>query len=550
MAGGKQSPRDKMIGMMYLVLLALLAMNVSKSVLNSFVVINGAMVKTNKVFSEKNAAVMSEFNKQNTLNEVKVGPWLSRAKAVSDATKVLDDYFVALKRHIMIVVDRYSEEQLAQGDDWVTLDTLKALDDIDTPHHILLGSDETNPIDGPWTMLEMRAKIKVWENIVMNQIPEEDKGGLDIEFTYEDGMNANGDIEPWHISHFYHAPVAAVITDITMFQNQIRNSESEALVVLMRHITAAEFDFDKVAVKVIPKSNYVILGDSFKADVIVAAYSTTQNPVLEVGTALDTSGVDRSKWNVVNPVSPDKIHIKDGVATYSYVPTSEGEITWGGIMKIRKSGTDQWDLHPFTHTFVAAKSSYVVSPTAMNIVYKAVKNPVNVSVAGYASKDIIIRVNGGKTTGSGGKYMLTPSSSAKQCIVNVSVRTNSGKVKFVGKQVFRIKRLPDPNVKFAAVIGSGKASKGQISNSSSVKVDDKDMLFDGIKYKVTSFDIVFPSSKGSIVYTSRSDRITSQMKTKFKGLRKGQTVIIKNVKMRLNSEKPRPVLSNIIIEVK
>lgn len=219
-------------------------------------------------------------------------------------------------------------------------------------------------------------------------------------------------------------------------------------------------------------------------------------------------------------------------------------------MKIRKAGTDEWALHPFSHTFVAAKSSYVVSPTAMNIVYKGVKNPVSVSVGGYASKDLIVGITGGSSTGSNGEYMVTPSSRSKECVVTVSVKTTDGGTKTIGKQVFRVKRLPDPNVKFASVMGAGKASKGQIVNSRSVTVDSKDMLFDGIKYKVTAFDIVFPSAKGSIVFSAKSDRITNQMKTKFKTLRKGQTVIIKNVKMKLNSEKPRPVLSNIIIEIK
>ncbi|MGB0805773.1 MAG: hypothetical protein ACPGRC_03725, partial [Salibacteraceae bacterium] len=408
MAGGKQSPRDKMIGMMYLVLLALLAMNVTKSVLNSFVVINGAMTETNQAFDSKNAATMAEFNKQNTLNEAKVGPWLKRAKAIEAASKELDTYFEDLKKHIIISTEGYGEDVLANGDDWVTLDTAQALGDIDKPQTILLGPDPSLPIDGEWTMLEMKSKISEWEEKVLAQIPGEERGNIDIHFKYEDGVNADGELEEWHISHFYHAPLAAVITDISMFQNQVKNKESEALAVLMKNITAAEFDFDEVAVKVIPNSSYVTLGDSFKADVIVAAYSTTQNPRMEVGTALDTAGKSSNEWAVSNPVDTSRISIKDGVATYGYKPTTEGEVTWGGIMKIRKAGTDQWELHPFEHTFIAAKPSTVVSPTAMNILYKAVKNPVSVSVGGYAAKDISISVTGGASTGSKGEYMITP----------------------------------------------------------------------------------------------------------------------------------------------
>jgi gliding motility-associated protein GldM len=217
---------------------------------------------------------------------------------------------------------------------------------------------------------------------------------------------------------------------------------------------------------------------------------------------------------------------------------------------MKKPGTNEYIMYPFEHTFIAAKPSTVVSPTAMNILYKAVENPVSVSVGGYAAENISISVTGGKSSGSKGNYMIMPSSSARECVVNVSVKDKEGRTTNMGKQVFRVKRLPDPNVKFATIVGSGKASKGQIGASKSVKVDQKDMLFDGIKYKVTAFDVVFPSSKGSVVLSSKSDKVTSQMKAKFGNLRKGQTVIVKNVKLQLNSDKPRPVMSNIIIEVK
>ncbi len=549
MAGGKQSPRDKMIGMMYLVLLALLAMNVTKSVLNSFVVINGAMSETNAAFAGKNEATMAEFNEQNALNEAKVGPWLKRAKAVHEASKELDLYFDNLKKQIMIQTEGFAPETYENDDSWITLDTCQALGDIDKPQTILLGPDPALPKDGEWTMKEMQSKISEWEDKVLAQIPANEREEISIHFEYEDGVNADGDLEPWHISHFYHAPMAAVITDISMFQNQVKNSESEALGLLMDHITAATYDFDKVEVKVIPQSNYVVLGDSFKSELIVAAYSTTQSPQVEVGAGIDTTGPSKD-WKVTSAYDQNRVKLVNGIANYGFKPTSEGEQTWGGIIRVPKAGTNDFDVYPFEHTFIAAKPSTVVSPTAMNILYKAVQNPVSVSVGGYAAENISISVTGGKSSGSKGNYMIMPSSNARECVVNVSVKDKEGKSKNMGKQVFRVKRLPDPNVKFATIVGSGKASKGQIGASKSVRVDQKDMLFDGIKYKVTAFDVVFPSSKGSITLSSKSDKVTSQMKAKFGNLRKGQTVIVKNVKLQLNSDKPRPVMSNIIIEVK
>jgi gliding motility-associated protein GldM len=551
MAGGKQSPRDKMIGMMYLVLLALLAMNVTKSVLNSFVVINGAMTETNEVFSGKNAASMAEFNRQNTLNQAKVGPWLAKAKAVSAASKELDDYFEALKKHIIIKVEGYSEEQLADGDDWVTLDTAQALGDIDKPQTVLLGPDAHTPIDGEWTMNEMKSKISEWESKVIAQLPAEDKAKIDIHFTYENGVNNDGEIEEWHIAHFYHAPLAAVITDITMFQNMIKNRESEALAVLMKHITAAEFDFDEIAVKVIPNSNYVVLGDSFKADVIVAAYSSTQNPELEVGTSLDTAGKTMSDWAVKAPFDANRVDVKDGVAHYGYKPTSEGEVTWGGIMKVRKAGTDQYELYPFEHTFIAAKPSTVVSPTKMNVMYRGLKNPIDVSVAGFSASELVVTASGGSISGSNGKFEVVPNKTSKLVKINVAVKQSAGGTRSMGAPMeFRIKRVPDPIGKFAGVLGSGKPiPKAQMQRANKVTAEMVDFDFDGVSYKVTSFTMKGTKSGKPVTLKSTSASLTGQMKKFLKAVGSKSSVVIKNIQVQGPDGAKRYLKNPIVVDI-
>ena len=545
MSGDKETPRQAMIGMMYLVLLALLAMNVSKSVLNSFIVINGAMEETNTAFDAKNGETLSAFENQYGQNPEKVGEFYFAAKRVVESSEELSDYMEHLKRHIIEHTAGKSPEE-TWPDSLYNLTNVEAVDNIDAPSHVLLGSDEMNPISGEFTMLELKDKIKEWKRIMLAEVPERQKATYNLGFNYNKVKQTDGSYLSWELAHFYHAPLAAVITDITIFQTQVKNRESEVLKMLMSNISAKDFKFDKIAVKVIPNSNYVVLGDSFKADVIVAAYSTTETPIMEVGSRFDSASN-----TVIDPVDQSRISVENGVAKYGYKPTSTGEITWGGIIKLKKPGTDnEFEIYSFEHTFIAAEPSTVVSPTAMNILYKAVENPVSVSVGGFASTDVSITVSGGTSKGSAGEYMITPNSNSRECIVNVTVKGKDGKSKPMGKQVFRVKRLPDPNVKFATIIGSGKATKGQIKASKSVKVDKKEMLFDGIKYKVVSFDMVFPSSKGSITISGKGDKITAAMKGKIGGLRKGQTVIIKSVRLQLNNDKPRAISSNIIIEVK
>lgn len=548
MAGGKETPRQAMIGMMYLVLLALLAMNVSKSVLNSFIVINDAIEVSNTAFDGKNGETMTEFSTQYELNKDKVGEFYMAAKRVTEASDELTNYMTGLKRHLIEMTEGKPKEEFTH-DSLYKLINVEAVDNIDMPSHVMLGSDETKPITGEWTMLELKDKIKDWKNAMTAEIPAKDREHYDLGFNYEDVKQDDGTFLPWHLAHFYHAPLAAVITDISLFQLEVKNRQSEVLNMLMSNISAKDFKFDKIAVKVIPNSNYVVLGDSFKADVIVAAYSTTENPELEVGSALDTAGKAMRDWGVTNSVDTSRIKIKDGVASYGFKPSSEGEVNWGGIIKLKKPGTNEYVMYPFEHTFTAAKASMVVSPTKMNVMYKGLKNPVDVSVAGFGKGDLIVTCSGGSLSGSAGSYFVTPAKSSRTVKVNVSVRTKSGETKTMGSAEFRVKKIPAPTPKFATVTGAGKVSLAQLKASSRVTVELEDFLFDGLKYTVTSFQMTGYVKGKKITLSSNSQNVTSKMKTLIGNQKSKGEIVIKNI--RVNGPNGSELIKgNVIVEVK
>lgn len=553
MAGGKETPRQKMIGMMYLVLLALLAMNVTKSVLNSFVIINGAMTETNEAFAQKNEATMAEFASQNSQNEAKVLPFYNKAKAVHEASKSLDKYFEDLKKHIISKVEGYEPASLEGNTDWITLDTVQALGNIDMAQTIMIGPDLGTPISGPWTMLEMKDKIKEWEDIVIGQFPAKQRPSLEsIRFEYKDGVDHDGNPEPWHQAHFYHAPIAAVITDITMFQNQVKNSESAALGLLMDNIDAGDFKFSNIEVKVIPKSNYVVLGDSFQAQLIVAAYDTTQPPIVVTGAALDTAGKAMQDWGVKNAFDSNRVSIKNGVAQYGFKPTSEGEQTWGGIVKLKEPGTNNYKFYPFESTFIAAKASAVVSPVKMNVFYRGAKNDVEVSVAGFSSNKVDIQVSNATKSGSNGKYIVKPGQ-GRECSVTVFVTKDDGTKMRVGEaRKFRVEPIPPATPKFATVSGSGKVTKAQVLASGRVTAKLENFLLndESLKVKVTAFTMKIPVKGKYIPYRSKSSSVTPQMKTALKSLRKGAVVIIDGIKTSTGGQPAKNIKGNIIVEIK
>jgi len=290
MAGGKETPRQKMIGMMYLVLMALLAMNVSKEVLNSFVVINTAIENTNEAFSEKNGQALNQFAKQNGINPAKVGPFYAAAQTVVSESDKLDEYLDKLKKRLVAETEGFpgengpndyyetkkANEDIEEGDEWNLMHVGKK-DNYDVVTNVMIGSDPGNPVDGENSAKELRAKIEAWKTKLIASVPAKHRETFkkDIGFTFEQVQVAKNEAQDWEAGNFYHVPIAAVVTNLSRYQADLKTAESEALSLLFGEISADDFKFDTLAVKVLPNSNYITLGDSFKADVIVAAVSYT-----------------------------------------------------------------------------------------------------------------------------------------------------------------------------------------------------------------------------------------------------------------------------------
>lgn len=573
MAGGKETPRQKMIGMMYMVLLAMLAMNVSKEVLNSFIVINGAIENTNDAFTAKNAQTLGEFEKQNSLNPEKVGPWLLDAQKVINAGNSVYDSLEVLKRYLMVHTEKAESfdayvEAKSEGafttydannhdlDTLFSISKLGAKDNYDIPTHIMIGSNEAEPADGPHTAVDLRNKLEQFTSDMMSalgNVSQAKKADFEkqAQFDFSDQLINDHEKQPWEMANFYHVPLAAVITNISRMQSEVRVIQSEALNILMSEISAKDFKFDKVEAKVIANSSYITLGDSFKADIIVAAYSTTDDPGLRIGTELDTAGKAESEWGVKNPLAEDdsKISVKDGIAHYGYKPTTEGEVNWGGFIVLKEPGTNKEKLYPFEHKFIAAKPSTVVSPTKMNVVYRGLENPIEVSVSGYASSKITASASNGSLSGSNGKYMLKPGN-GKECKITVSVKSDDGSSKTLGEGfTFRVKDVPAPVPSFAGASGTAKVPAAKLKVSSAVLAKMEDFDFEGVNWEVISFEIL-GSNKGQLVpvQRARGNRLTSTMKQLMAAQQRGDRIFVQNIRARGPGGVEKN-LGNISIEV-
>jgi gliding motility-associated protein GldM len=531
MAGYKETPRQKMIAMMYLVLTALLALNVSREILTAFLVVNESMETTNKQFSAKVDDLYSDFEKQYSINPNKVEEYWNKAKEVKALSTEMVKYITLQKATIISLTERITIEQA----DTMKLQYIQKKDNYDTPTNYFIGSDTKK--GEAKTFL---AKIEEYKQHLLQNINEKDREGFDLGLkTNGDYKNKDGKSEDWATHHFYRTILAADITILNKLITEVYNAETNVVNYLYSSISAEDFKFDEVNAKVIPNSNYVFQGDKYRAEILVAAYDTKQNPevyILEGSDTLTDAAFSRAT----------RIDGTNGVVKLELPASSEGTRKYAGLIRMKTPWGTAKDYH-FHHEYIVAKPSATVSATKMNVFYRGVDNPVSIAASGKADSQLQPEITQGKImrTDTGWVVRDLPAD-AFEVLVKINAEDNNTK-KFMGQQKFRVKRLPDP---LAKVIGAedGKVSiKKMLANAFLVcqLPDYVDFQYD---FRVTSFTMFIPQGGGYFVTEiSESQMFTEKMKSQIQTLKKNDVIVFRDIKVK-GPEGPRKIESiNITI---
>ncbi|MEQ9263189.1 MAG: gliding motility protein GldM [Owenweeksia sp.] len=494
MASGKLTPRQKMINMMYLVLTALLALNISKDILEALTKLNASLDQTVQTVDKKNASIYSKFESAYAQDPQKTKQWRDMALNVKKESDELYTYIAGLKEKLVEVSGGYEE-----GSTTVP----KSLDAREKPANYLLNEKHAS---------ELRKKIENYRSSIKGYANNDQlKSNIETTFsTTDQPVGEDKVMTSWEKANFEHFPLAAILPFLTDYQAKVRNTESDVISELQTKIGESDLKFTDVRVIVDSKSNYVTQGDEYEAEVFLAAYDATQEPVILVnGEALPADQISEGKGRVKFKA--------DGV----------GEKKWGGKIKITQIGKGEVEYDIPEQSYTVAPPTAVISPTKMNVLYKGVDNPIEIGVPGVDPSKI--RVSGVPLSGSNGNYIADVSNvSAREVNIQVSVEDTDeeGKksVRQVGVKKFRIKGLPPAT---GMVFGKteGIVSKSLLQRAS---VDAKylDFPFD-MDLNVVSFEIAIPGFPPEQV---RGSSMTPQVKTRIDKLRPGQTVSIRNIK--------------------
>lgn len=531
MAGYKETPRQKMIAMMYLVLTALLALNVSKEILDAFLVVNDSIATTNEKFERKIDETYARFEQQYELNQEKVGDEWEEAMQVKRLTNNMINYVDSLKFQVIAETEGIPLQEAKV----IELVNVEKKDNYDDPTRFFVGTDTKKG-----AAEALMDSINTYRDRMLKFIDEDEREMYDNRIglrTNGEYRNASGKQIPWIQYNFYHTILAADVTILNKIKAEIFNTESDVINYLYSSITEEDFKFSGLSAKVIPKSSYVFKGDDYEAEILVAAIDETQNPVVYVRYNADTM----TKNQILDQSFDEKIVGEKGSAKLVLPASAEGTKKYAGLIEMTNPYGDK-NYYPFKQEFIVAKPSATISPTKMNVFYRGVDNPVAISASGKADSQLDISITEGKLVRTDTGWVVNElPPEAYETTIRVYADDEGGK-KFMGEQLFRVKRLPDP---IARIVGAsdGKISvKRMLANPFLLCTLPEWVDFE-YDFKVTSFTMFIPQGGGYFVTEkSESQMFTDKMKSQIQGLKKNDVIVFRDIKVR-GPEGPRKIES-------
>jgi gliding motility-associated protein GldM len=491
-----KDPRQKMINIMYLVLTALLALNVSAEILNAFKVVDNSLKESNSVLSNSTSGIYSSF--EDLLKDPKSAQKAAIWKPKADQIKVLAD-------EASVLIDKYKDELKKEAD--LAPDGTFREDNIDAATRLF---DTKGAGKILYTKLEdFKTKLLAIDKDMAAQITAKLPLNLDIPKSASGNLMTGNKVQDWITSYFHMTPTVAALTMLSKFQNDVKNSENLAATFCISQVGAVKLVMDKFEPLVGTSSTYLMPGEEMTVVAGLGAFNSNVKPTVTIdgrSIAVNANGVAESKFNVGGSGS----HSMN--VSVSFIDPNTGE---------PKTISKKIDYT------IGSPSGVSVSPDKMNVLYVGVDNPLTIT-AGAGSEKVSAQFTGGSISKiSGNKYVVKPNQGASgDHTVSVLVE---GKVS--GKIMFRVKQLPSPTP-FVGNLKPGFVSSSSFKAMGGVIARLEDSEFDA-PFEVVSYKVGAESQAGDFIQVeNKGARWTGQAATLINGLRPGKSLIITDIMVR------------------
>ena len=494
MAGVNETPRQKMMGILYLVLLGLAATTISQKVLESFRNLTvGLEASTNNVQTTIDRTFASFAAGTLKDDPSRAKPFWDRANKVKTAVETLNKYIVETKGVFEKEVGGVEED----GE-------LKNREDMDISPRIMLGTPTK-----PGRAKDLKKLIEDTKTTILAQLDAKDRAGFKMSLNADDPPKRKGEPRAsWEETFFGEGiPLTAAITALTKVQADLKNTESEAIKKILGDVSKTDLVLDQYAAVAVPTSStYVLLGQQYSAEVFLTAFSNSLNPDITVG--------------------GQKLNVAGGKGTYTVSASREGEFKWSAVLHMKKADGSVGEWKTPEMSYRVERPSAVVSPDKLSIFYIGVDNPVSVSAPGTSKEKLRISLSAGTATGSKGAYIVNVKQSGN---VTVSIFSDeNGKSVKLGEQVFRCKRIPPAHASFGGKSG-GVVPKAQMSAGDRIFVKAEDFDFPAA-FTVSHFKVFIRKPRAdAMILESTSDKFTPAIKAALAGVVSGTAVVFDEI---------------------
>ena len=538
-----------MIGMMYLVYTALLAMNVSKDILDAFDTVNSGVQETNITLMQQISQRYATFEEQYTLDQEKVGPYWEQAQQLRDKSTEIINYIEAMKWNLVSKIEEKDyakavEDGLLKNNDTlqyngrllydINTSKIKSRDNYNKPTEYMMGNPEGNG-----KAFELSEKIREYRREIVKIMGVEHihELGLITDSIYtpvpariDYAPEASDELQKgWEYRNFHHTVLIADVTLLNKIISEVETAELNAVTHLAQSVHAEDFTFDEVGAKVFAESSYILSGQKYRAQAMVTAWQNTQTTAkvrLDGGAekeyASNSQGVIDLEYNV-------------GVGTHKYT----------GVIPMLNPKTNEIEDYPFEGTFTVAPPAVSVSATKMNVVYAGIDNPI--AIGGGVGGEISATATGANLVRTGnGTYNLRVNGGASEVVVHVSSQGSS-----LGSMKFRVKELPKPTAKIDNVGVDGKVTKGALLAANMVRAEMKDFDFEGVHYDVVGYTVKYKTKAG----TTKEEKVNGSkfnetLKSVFNSANVGDIFMFTAIRVKGNDNKEKVLDSQIGVEIK
>ena len=407
MAQQTTSPRQKMINMMYLVLTAMLALNVSSEILKAFHKLETSLENSGKNLDDTNSKLLKAMDEEVEKQGAKAQTYRDKAYEAKHTSEAFVAYIDELKAYLL----EQNGGRMENGE-------LKEADNMEAAMGFFMNKND-NSVKGK----ELMEKINSTREKLLSLVEDKERANIKTDMnTYDPLPDAEGIKKTWLEESFEQLPLAAVFATLTKYQNDAKKTESDIISTLAGQIFAKQFHFNELQATIVAPYGSVTTGQAYNAEIFLSAFNNNTNYKMMV--------------------NGTPVQVINGKGVYKIVPNAEGKYNYKAEIIVPDPETNRPQSYTTSGEYQVFAPQASVSVANMRVFYAGIDNPGDITVPGYRADQLSATAENATIKGNNGKYIVTTALSQNRVVkINIVARADDGNIKnFV--QQFNTRPMP------------------------------------------------------------------------------------------------------------